>query len=98
MQVSSYLFQSPYPQQVQFGTTDPVAQSQQTQQDNSTQIAQTPTTTQQQAGQYQYTATSQTGSSVNVAASSTNVGVATSLETFTAASNQMQAAQAYTTA
>lgn len=95
MNVSSYIFQSPYPQAVQFGRPDPVAEAQKQQEENTKQLSQTTTDTSQKAEQYQYTATSQTGSSVNVAASSTDSGVTGALAEFTSVNTQVQAAAAY---
>jgi hypothetical protein len=95
MQVASYVFQSPYPQPVQYGRPDPVAEAQQQQSENSEALGTTPNATQQEAESYQYTATSKTGSSVNVAASSGDTGVSSSLEAFSSANSQAQAVTAY---
>ena len=95
MDVTSYIFQSPYPQAVQFGRPDPVAAAQQKQQENSAQLSTTANQTQQEAKAYQYSATSQTGASVNVAASTSDSGVAASLDAFTTVNTQVQASAAY---
>jgi hypothetical protein len=95
MNVSSYIFQSPYPQQVQFGRPDPVAESQQKADENTRQLGATKSATQQQSETYEYGTVSQTGSSVNVAASSTDTGVSASLSAFTTVNSQIQAAAAY---
>ena len=95
MDVTSYVFQSPYPQPVQFGRPDPVAQAQQKQQENSERLTTIGNDTQREVQQYQYAATSQTGSAVNVAASTTDAGVSASLEAFTNVNTQVQASAAY---
>lgn len=94
MNVSSYLFQSPYPSQVQIGRPDPSAQQQAQQNDSVTQIAKNemqPT----QAKADAFLAANRTGASVNVANASTDTAVSTALESFATASSQIQAAEAY---
>jgi hypothetical protein len=95
MTVPSYIFQSPYPSPVQFGRPDPVAQAQQEAEENTKQLSNTATPLQQEANSYEYSVTSQTGSSVNVAASTADTGVSSSLAEFTTVNNQQQAAAAY---
>jgi hypothetical protein len=95
MTIPSYIFQSPYPNPVQFGRPDPVAQAQQEAQENTEQLSTTPTQVQQEAQSYEYSVTSPTGSSVNVAASTADSGVSSSLAEFTTVNTQQQAAAAY---
>ena len=95
MTVPSYVFQSPYPQPVQYGRPDPVASARQTEEENTQKLSGTKTETEQKAQEYKYSATSQTGNSVNVAASSTDSGVTSALSEFTSVNTQVQAAAAY---
>ena len=95
MNIPSYIFQSPYPSPVQFGRPDPVAQAQQQAQENTEQLSNTATPLQQEAQTYEYSVTSSTGSSVNVAASTADSGVSSSLAEFTTVNSQQQAAAAY---
>ena len=95
MNVTSYTFQSPYPNQVQVGRPDPQSQQQSQQSEavnNFSEAANKPT--EQEASAYLAQAT--TGASVNVASASTDVGVSSALDSFSTASSQLQATEAYT--
>jgi len=94
LEVTSYIFQSPYPSNVQYGRPDPLSQTQERQQENTQALSSTPDTAQNSAQSY---AASQPSAavSVNVAASSTDAGVSASMETFSTLNSQVQAAAAY---
>jgi len=89
MTVSSYIFQSPYPQAVQFGRPDPVAQAQEKTQAYTEKLSVTPSNTEQGVA-YQTSLPS-----LNVATSSMDAGVTASLNSFASANSQVQAAAAY---
>ena len=95
MNVSSYIFQSPYPQQVQFGRPDPVVQAQQKAEENTQQLGTTKSAAQQVSEIFQSSTVAQTAPSVNVAASTSDAGVTASLSAFTTLNSQLQAAAAY---
>jgi hypothetical protein len=95
MYIPSYIFQSPYPQQVQFGRPDPVAQAQQKAEETTQQAAAIQTAPQQERALYDLGSVTQEKSSVNVAASSADAGVSASLAAFTTLNSQVQAAATY---
>ena len=92
MQVNSYVFQSPYPQQIQFGTPDPVAQAQQK---AAEAVEQIPRITNETANRAEAYSGSSGALSVNVANATSNAGVSGSLAEFTSVNTQLQAAEAY---
>ncbi len=93
MQVSSYVFQSPYPSAVQVGRPDPQAQKEE---ENNAAVDTLSSITNQTKNDAQaYKAQVSTGASVNVAASSTDTAVSSSLGEFTTLNAQNQAAEAY---
>lgn len=89
MTVSSYIFQSPYPQAVQFGRPDPVAQAQEKSQANTEGLSTVQSSSQQPQS------APKSLPSLNVAASSADAGVTSSLNSFTTVNSQVQAAAAY---
>ncbi len=94
MNISSYTFQSPYPTQIQVGRPDPSAQQQAQQSeavDTFSEVTDRPT----QQGSAAFLAQNQSGASVNVASASTDNGVSSALDSFSATNNQIQAAEAY---
>ncbi len=93
MQVSSYVFQSPYPSAVQVGRPDPLAQKQED--DASAVDALSQAGNQSMRDAQAYKAQVSRGASVNVAASSTDSGVSSSLGEFTSLNAQNLAAEAY---
>lgn len=95
MQINSYIFQSPYPQQVQFGKPDPATQAQEQQQQATDQLSQTPTSTQQEAQTYTLQTQSNASTPIKVAASGDSTP-GSSLSDFTTANNRVKAASAYT--
>ncbi len=95
MNVTSYVFQSPYPQPVQFGQPDPVAKAQEQMQESSQEFSSAPTPTQQEAEGFLGSITASAAPSVNVAASTSDSGVSSALSDFSTANAQVQAASAY---
>lgn len=95
MKVSSYIFQSPYPSPIQIGRPDPLAKTEEEPKKAVEELSQTSKKPQPSAEAYLAQATG-TGASVNVAASSTNSGVSSSLSEFTTLNTQTQASEAYT--
>jgi hypothetical protein len=95
MNISSYIFQSPYPSPIQVGRPDPQAEKQEVESKPVETLTQTTNKVQPSAEAYVAQATG-SGSSVNVAASSTDSGVSSSLGEFTSLNNKSQAAEAYT--
>jgi hypothetical protein len=95
MNVSSYIFQSPYPSPIQVGRPDPQAEKQEVESKPVETLTQTSNKVQPSAEPYIAQATG-SGASVNVAASSTDSGVSSSLGEFTSLNNKSQAAEAYT--
>jgi hypothetical protein len=94
MNVSSYIFQSPYPNQFQIGRPDPSVKESEAQQDAVDSMSKASTQPLQQKTEG-YLAEAKTGASVNVAGSIVNSGVSSALEGFSAVNNQMQAVAAY---
>ena len=95
MNISSYIFQSPYPSPIQVGRPDPQAEQQEVESKPAETLSQTTKKTQPGAEAYVAQATN-SGASVNVAASSTDNGLSSSLGEFTSLNNKSQAAEAYT--
>jgi len=95
MNISSYIFQSPYPSPIQVGRPDPQAEKQEVESKPVETLTQTTNKAQPNAEAYVAQATS-SGASVNVAASSTDSGVKSSLGEFTSLNNKSQATEAYT--
>lgn len=95
MNISSYIFQSPYPSPIQVGRPDPQAEKEEAGTKPAETLAQT--NKKAQPGAEAYVA-QKTGSVsfVNVVASSTDSGVSSSLGEFTSLNNKSQAAEAYT--
>ena len=93
MQVSSYVFQSPYPSAVQVGRPDPQAQVQEGSSAAVDAISNIGNQTKRDAEAYKIQASA--GASVNVAVSSTDGAVSSSLGEFSTLSAQNQAAEAY---
>ena len=94
MNISSYVFQSPYPNQIQIGRPDPAVQQQEQQNEAVDALAQNANQSTRQNAEA-YLAQNQTGASVNVASVSTEPAVSTALEGFSSANTQAQAAAAY---
>ena len=92
MEISSYVFQSPYPTSVQVGRPDPQAVSQSNENEAVDALSKAGSDTLKEAEAYQLQST---GSSVNVAVSSADSGVSYSLETFSSLNTQVQASEAY---
>jgi len=92
MEVSSYVFQSPYPSAIQVGRPDPQSSNE----DKSTEVIDTLSkannSTLQEAQSYKFQSTL---SSVNVAVSSTDTGLSSSLESYNTLKGQAQASDAY---
>ena len=95
MNISSYIFQSPYPSPIQVGRPDPQAEQQEVESKPVETLAQTTAKVQPNSDAYVAQATG-SGSSVNVAASSTDSSMSSSLGEFTSLNNKSQAAEAYT--
>ncbi len=95
MNISSYIFQSPYPSPIQVGRPDPQAEKQEVESKPVETLTQTTKKAQPGAEGYIAQATG-SGAFVNVAASSTNSSVSSSLGEFTSLNNKSQAAEAYT--
>ena len=93
MEVREYVFQSPYPSAVQVGRPDPQASSSSENKEAVDAISNAGNDTLKEAKAYQSTVSS--GASVNVAVSSTNSGVSSSLDTFSTLNTQVQASEAY---
>ena len=93
MQVSSYVFQSPYPSAVQVGRPDPLAQSQENSDSAVDSLSDVGNQTKRDAQAYKTQVS--TGASVNVAASSMDSAVSGSLGEFTSLNAQTQATEAY---
>ena len=93
MQVSSYIFQSPYPSSFQVGRPDPLAKTQE--ESSAATDALSDIGNQSKRDAQAYKAQASTGASVNVAVSSTDSGVSEALSTFTTLSAKNQAAEAY---
>ncbi len=94
MNISSYVFQSPYPNQFQIGRPDPSLKQNEQQQeaaDGFNKIAQQPLQKEVEG----YLSSAKTGASVNVANSVANSDVSAAIESFTSANNLVQAASAY---
>ncbi len=93
MKVESYVFQSPYPSPVQLGRPDPLAQAEEKTTEAVNSIADA--TNQSKRDAQNYKAQLSSGASVNVAASSTDKGLSSSLSEFTALNAKAQATGAY---
>ena len=96
MNIPSYIFQSPYPSPIQVGRPDPQAEKQEVESKPVETLTQTTNRVQPSSEAYIAQATGSAGASVNVAASSTDSGVSSSLGEFTNLNNKSQAAEAYT--
>jgi hypothetical protein len=94
MKVSSYTFQSPYPNQLQIGRLDSQVQQQERQKEAANSFAEAKIKPVQQQSEA-YLSQVKTGASLNVAGALTDSGVSSALEGFTAANSQIQAATAY---
>lgn len=94
MNISSYIFQSPYPSAIQVGRPDPQANAEEEKPKSVESPAQTSAKVQPNADAYVANST-KSGSSVNVAASSSDSGVSSSLGEFTSLNNKTQATEAY---
>ena len=94
MNIPSYIFQSPYPSPIQVGRPDPLAQKAEEESKPVETLAQATNKAQPNADAY---LAQVTGSkpSVNVAASSTDNSVSSSLGNFISLNNKTQAAEAY---
>ena len=95
MNIPSYIFQSPYPSPIQVGRPDSQAEKQEVESKPVETLAQSSKKTNPGAQAYVAQATG-SGASVNVAASSTDNGVSSSLGEFTSLNNKSQATEAYT--
>ncbi len=93
MKVNSYVFQSPYPSPIQVGRPDPQAQTQENTNADVNAIADAGNQSKRDAQSYKAQISS--GSSVNVAASTTDSKVNSSLGEFTTLNAQTQASEAY---
>ncbi len=93
MKVNSYIFQSPYPSPIQVGRPDPQAQTQENSNTSVDAIADAGNQSKRDAQVYKSQVSS--GSSVNVAASSTDTKVNSSLGEFTTLNAKTQASEAY---
>jgi len=93
MEISTYVFQSPYPSSVQVGRPDPLASSSPENGEVVDALSNSGNDTLKEAQIYQSGVSS--GASINVAVSSTDRGVSSSLDTFSALNAQAQASEAY---
>lgn len=96
MNVSSYIFQSPYPSPIQIGRPDPSAQVEEEPKKAVEELAQGNVAKPQPSADAFLAQATNSGNSVNVAASSTDSGVSSSLGEFTTLNTQTQATEAYT--
>ena len=94
MDISSYVFQSPYPHQFQIGRPDPSMQ-QQEQQEEAVQGLQEAQSMPLRQEAEAYLQSAQSAPSVNVAQSSTDASVSSAIDGFTSANNLIQGAAAY---
>ena len=94
MNVSSYIFQSPYPNQFQIGRPDPAVKQEQ-QQEEAVNALNNIATKPTQQNVDAYMSQAKTGASVNVAGSSADAGVSAAIDGFSSANNQIQASAAY---
>ena len=92
MEIPSYVFQSPYPTAIQVGRPDPQVTAQSNKNEAVDALSSAGNETIKEAEAYQFQSTS---SSVNVAVSSTDASVSSSLETFNSLNNQIQASESY---
>jgi len=93
MQVSSYVFQSPYPSSFQVGRPDPSAQTEESKSVATDALSDIGNQSKRDAESYK--AQVSAGASVNVAASSADSGVSESLGEFTTLNSKTQASEAY---
>ena len=93
MKVNSYIFQSPYPSPIQVGRPDPQAQTQENTNTDVNAIADAGNQSKRDAENYKAQVSS--GATVNVAASSTDSKVNSSLGEFTTLNAKTQATEAY---
>jgi len=94
MEIPTYVFQSPYPSAIQVGRPDPQAVSETNDKEAVDALSQAGNESAAEAKAY----ISQVSApvSVNVAQSSTNSELTSSLETFSEVNKQVQAVEAYT--
>jgi len=93
MQVSSYIFQSPYPSAIQVGRPNPQAETSSNEEPATQEVAQTDKKISESSSEY--VAQSSAASSVNVAVSSTDSTVSDSLDTFSTLNTQLKAVEAF---
>lgn len=93
MEVTSYIFQSPYSSAVQVGRPDPLAQKQERQNSESNTLLQTQNSKIENPSEFVQQASS--ASSVNVAVSTTNTSVSNSLNTFSSLNAQVKSITAF---
>lgn len=92
MEVPTYTFQSPYPSAIQVGRPEPRPFAQNDTKEAVDALSEAGNTSLKEAEAYKFQSTL---SSVNVAESSTNPDVSSSLETFSSLNGQIQADNAY---
>ena len=94
MTISSYTFQSPYPNQIQVGRPDPQPQHQAQRSEGVDTFSKAENRLAQEQSEA-YIPQTQTGASVNIAQTSTASSVSSALNSFTTINNQVQAETAY---
>ena len=94
MEVTKYVFQSPYPSSVQVGRPDPQAKTD----DNAQQAVDSFSKVDKKTSEssVEFVGQVSSGTSVNVAVSSTDPALSSSLETFSSLNTQVQGLEAYT--
>lgn len=93
MEIPRYVFQSPYPFATQVGRPDPQAQTQQNQESDIAALSQTDQ--QRSVSSSEYISQSSSASSLNVALSSVDSGVSSSLDSFSTLNSQIKAIEAF---
>ena len=93
MEVPTYIFQSPYPSAIQVGRPNPQAQTSSDSTGAVDALSQTDKKTNENSEPY--VSQQNSGSSVNVAVSSTDTAVSSSLDTFSSLSSLDKATEAY---
>lgn len=92
MKVPSYTFISPYPSAIQVGRPDPQASNQEDSQEAVDALSKAGDTSLKEAESYKFQSTL---SSVNVAVSSTDTALSSSLDSFNSLNGQIQATEVY---
>ncbi|PHR55765.1 MAG: hypothetical protein COA44_09930 [Arcobacter sp.] len=92
MEVTRYIFQSPYSSAIQVGRPDPTVSSQNDSQEAVDALSKAGNTSLKEAESYKFQSRL---SSVNVAVSSTDTGLSSSLDSFSSLNGQVQANETY---